>query len=150
MARRSSAYEIQEGQNISPGGSMPERDSYNDVILKERLLDSLFALNKDIPKSAIEDAFRQITIPKQVSLVENNYVFHKMISDGVSVTYQDKNGDIKYTQARIFDFNNINNNNFLAVNQFTVVEGKTEKRPDMIIFVNGLPLVLFELKNCFR
>jgi len=140
-------YEIHEGQNISPGGSMPERDSYNDVILKERLLDSLFALNKDIPKSAIEDAFRQITIPKQVSLVENNYVFHKMISDGVSVTYQDKNGDIKYTQARIFDFNNINNNNFLAVNQFTVVEGKTEKRPDMIIFVNGLPLVLFELKT---
>ena len=140
-------YSIDCGPNISPGGFYPQRDNYYDVILNERLKEALYLINPNIPNDAIDDAYREITIPKQVSLIENNKVFHKMITDGVSVRYHNSEGTLRYDHVKIFDFNNIENNTFLAVNQFTVIEGQKEKRPDIIIFVNGLPLVVFELKT---
>lgn len=140
-------YQIEFGPNIAPDGSYPQRESYSDVILAERLKESLFRLNKTLPKSALEDAFRQITIPKQISLIENNRTFQKMITDGVDVSYHDKTGRLVHTQVKIFDFVDESNNDFLVVNQFTVVENKVDKRPDVVIFVNGIPLVVFELKT---
>lgn len=140
-------YDIEFGPNIAPDGEYPKRQNYNVVVLSEILKESLYLLNKTIPKQAIEDAYRSIIIPKQVSLIENNRVFQKMITDGVDVSYHDQSGTLKHTQVKLFDFDEIDNNSFLAVNQFTVIENKVEKRPDVVIFVNGLPLVVFELKT---
>ena len=140
-------YQTEFGPNIAPEGSYPERTSYTDVILLERLRESLFRLNKSLPKSAIEDAIRQITIPKQIALIENNRAFHKMITDGVDVSFHDQTGRLVHSQVRLFDFNEPTNNDYLVVNQFTVVESRVEKRPDVVVFVNGLPLVVFELKT---
>lgn len=140
-------YQTEFGPNIAPEGPYPERVSYTDVILIERLKESLFRLNKSLPKSAIEDAVRQITIPKQIALIENNRTFHKMITDGVDVSYHDQTGRLVHSQVRLFDFNEPTNNDYLVVNQFTVVESRVEKRPDVVVFVNGLPLVVFELKT---
>jgi type I restriction enzyme, R subunit len=138
-------YEIETGSNLID--ITKERKSFEEIILKDRLLASLSILNPGISKLVLEDAMREILIPKQVSLLENNRVFHKMITDGVSVSYHDKDNSLKHTQLKLFDFVNTDNNNFLAVNQFTVVENRAEKRPDIVIFVNGMPLVVFELKT---
>lgn len=144
---RELGYQTDFGPNIAPEGPYPERTSYTDVILIERLKESLFRLNKSLPKSAIEDAVRQITIPKQIALIENNRAFHKMITDGVDVSYHDQTGRLVHSQVRLFDFKEPTNNDYLVVNQFTVVESRVEKRPDVVVFVNGLPLVVFELKT---
>src|SRR5690554_3019795 len=133
-------YEIVNGPDIAPDSKFPERSSYNDVILSKRLKNALFEFNNHLPREAIMDAYREITIPKQVSLTENNYVFHKMINEDISVSYKDSDGHIKYDRAVLFDFKRPHNNDFLAVNQFTIKEGNTIKRPDIVIFVNGLPL----------
>ncbi|MDX9691125.1 MAG: type I restriction endonuclease subunit R [Acholeplasmataceae bacterium] len=139
-------YEIAFGPDLIEG-SYTERESYQDVILKERLMDALLTMNSKVPRTVLDDAMREILIPKQVSLIENNRVFHQMITDGVNVSYHDKDGSLKHTQLKMFDFENPNRNNFLAVNQFTVIENRVEKRPDVVIFVNGIPLVVFELKT---
>jgi type I restriction enzyme R subunit len=140
-------YQIEFGPNIAPEGPYPQRESYSDVILINRLIESLFRLNKSLPQSALEDAVRQITIPRQISLIENNRAFHRMITDGVDVAYHDETGRLTHTQVKVFDFTEAYNNDFLVVNQFTVIENRVEKRPDVIIFVNGIPLVVFELKT---
>ena len=139
-------YEITFGPDLIEG-SYRERESYQDVILKERLMESLLTMNPRVPSTVLDDALREILIPKQVSLIENNRVFHQMITDGVNVTFHDKEGVLRHTQLKMFDFENPEKNNFLAVNQFTVIENRAEKRPDVVIFVNGLPLVVFELKT---
>ena len=140
-------YEIVFGPDIGPDGNYPEREDYSDVILKERLRDALFDNNKHIPKDTLEEALREILVPKHVSLIENNKTFHKYITDGITVNYRTKDGHIKHEQAFLFDFKNPKNNNFLALNQFVIVENKVKKIPDIVIFVNGLPLVVFELKT---
>ncbi|MDD2259432.1 MAG: type I restriction endonuclease subunit R [Acholeplasmataceae bacterium] len=140
-------YSTEFGPNISSEGDYPEREGYEEVILNERLKEALFKLNKHVPRQVLDDAFREIAIPKQVSLIANNHTFHKMITDGVSVRYHNKNKELVYDTVRIFDFEHPENNDFFAVNQFTVIENRVEKRPDVVIFVNGLPLVVFELKT---
>ncbi|QMS84837.1 type I restriction endonuclease subunit R [Candidatus Xianfuyuplasma coldseepsis] len=140
-------YNIEFGPNISFDGEYPERDSYEEVILIERLREALLRINDTVPRQVIEDAIREITIPKQVSLIANNHAFHKMINEGVTVLHKEEDGSTVYPNIQLFDFENIENNDFLAVNQFTVVENRVEKRPDIVLFVNGLPLVVFELKT---
>ncbi len=140
-------YETTFGPDIGPEGDYPERDDYSDVVLIERFKESLFAFNKHIPKSALEEAVREVLVTKHVALIENNKAFHKYITDGITVSYKDKEGNIKHEQAFLFDFENVNRNNFLAVNQFVVIENRVKKIPDIVIFVNGLPLVVFELKT---
>ena len=140
-------YKIEDVDKVSPQGSSPLRCSYHDVYLKGILEDALLKLNPDIPKEGIKDAIREITIPKQISLIENNRFFHKLITDGVIVNYHNKEGIIVNKTVNLFDFNNIDNNDFRIINQFTVMEGQVEKRPDIVIFVNGLPLAIFELKT---
>lgn len=136
-------YEAAFGPDITGDGLRSERASHEDVLLIKRLKNALITFNPALPKDAIEDAVRSILIPKQVSLISNNRVFHKMITDGVNVSYHDKTGRLIHTQAKVFDFENPFNNDFLAVNQFTVIENRIEKRPDLVVFVNGIPLVVF-------
>lgn len=135
------------GPDIAPEEPAAERESFLEVILSRRLHDALRRLNPSIPADALEEAFRKVTRPESPSLLANNRAFHRLLIDGVPVEYQRKDGSIAGDHALLVDFENPENNEFLAVNQFTVVEGQQNRRPDIVIFVNGLPLAVIELKN---
>ena len=142
------------GPDISPGGdtltlslSQRERESYGEVVLAQRLRDALARLNPDLPPEALDEAFRKLTRPESADLVANNRALHRMLVDGVNVEYRRPDGTIAGAQARVIDFDDPDANDWLAVNQFTVVENRRERRPDVVLFVNGLPLAVIELKN---
>ena len=138
-------YEYIHGKELSPNAEFPERNSYREVILEERVKNSLYKINKGLPQEALEQAFRQIISFNSPSLEENNKYFHELMVNGIDVSFKEGN-DIRTKKAYIIDFENPNNNEFLAVNQFVVV-GNEQKRPDIVIFINGLPIVVVELKN---
>ena len=140
-------YETAFAPDISPGGDYPERSDYSDVILEERLKDALKRINADLPQEALDDALHQILVPLNPALIDNNHLFQKMVTDGVNASFRANDGRIVSKQVRIFDFDEVKNNDFLAVNQFTVIENRVEKRPDVVVFVNGIPIVVIELKN---
>ena len=139
-------YAIKHGPEIAPGELFAERDDYGQVILATRLREALVRLNSSLPAEAIDDAFRKITRLEGATLDARNRTFHRLLVDGVTVEYR-TDGSIRGTQAPLIDFANPDNNDWLAVNQFTVVENKHNRRPDVVIFVNGLPLGVIELKN---
>ena len=139
-------YNIIYGPDISEGGISEER-KYNEVVLTQRLRVALERINKDIPKEAIEEAIKKVIRTDSQNQIVNNQQFHKMAVNGVDVEYKRKNGEIKHDTVWLFDFNNIKNNEFLAVNQFTIIEERNNRRPDIILFINGIPVVLIELKN---
>lgn len=138
-------YSYAFGPDIAYDGDTPERFNYKDVILEQRVKDALFSINRHLPEEALEEAYRKLITFNSPILVDNNKDFHKLLVEGIDVSFS-KNGAIKTEKAYIIDFNNINKNDFLVVNQFTVVE-KEERRPDLVIFVNGIPLVVIELKS---
>jgi type I restriction enzyme, R subunit len=142
-------YAVLHGPDIAVGMPGAERSdpNYRDVALENRLRQTLVRLNRDLPADALEDAFRKLTRTDAPSLVERNRAVHRMLVDGVTVEYRRKDGSIAGAQARIFDFDQADSNDWLAVNQFTVAEGQHQRRPDVILFVNGLPLAVIELKN---
>jgi len=132
--------------NIAPDSDTPERSSFEDVILQDRLQTALTRINPDIPPDAREDAIKQIQRLNSPELIANNEAFHRMLTEGIKVSYQ-KDGANRGDLVWLVDFNNPQNNEFLVTNQFTVVENNVNKRPDIILFINGLPLVVIELKN---
>lgn len=138
-------YEPIKGPDISPGGEYPERESYSDVILQDRVKNALFKINRNLPQEALDEAYRQIIAFNSPSLEENNKHFHNLMVNGIDVSFKE-NGEDRTKKAYIMDFENIKNNDFIAVNQFTVIE-EENKRPDIVIFVNGIPLVVVELKS---
>ncbi|KAA8757852.1 type I restriction endonuclease, partial [Paenibacillus sp. UASWS1643] len=138
-------YEYVFGPEIGHGGEYPERNDYREVILNQRLRDALFTLNRHLPEDALEDAYRQIISFNSPSLHENNKQFHKLLVEGIDVSFH-QDGQIKTEKAMVLDFNQPERNSFVVVNQFTIIE-KEERRPDVLIFVNGLPLVVIELKS---
>ncbi len=142
-------YEILHGPDIASGEPGAERNdpNYRDVILERRLLQAIERLNPNLPPEAQEDAFRKLTRAAAPSLIERNRAIHRMVVDGVTVEFRRDDGSIAGTQARIVDFDKPDNNDWLAVNQFTVAEGQHTRRPDVVLFVNGLPLAVIELKN---
>ena len=140
-------YERAYGPDISEGGLHPERN-YDEVVLLERLRRAIDKFNPEVPAGAKEEAIKKVLRVKSYSqnLIENNHAFHKMLVDGVDVEYR-KDGRIVGDKVWLFDFSHPDNNEFLAVNQFTVIERNNNRRADMVLFVNGLPLVVIELKN---
>lgn len=142
-------YSVLYGPDISEGGDYAER-KFDEVVLKSRLTQALYRINSHIPQNAsrevINEAVKKITTSESQNLIANNKNFHNFVTDGVPVEYNTDSG-IKNDIVQLFDFNDIDNNEFLAVNQFTVKEGRENRRPDIILFINGLPLVLIELKN---
>jgi type I restriction enzyme R subunit len=140
-------YEIKFGPDIAPGELFAERSSYDEVILAKRLREAIGRLNPMLPQEAQEDAFRKVTLVGEPSLVRTNRAFHRLLTDGVDVEYQGEEGRTVHDKAWLFDFGEIENNDWLAVNHFTVIEGQHNRRPDIVIFVNGLPLAVIELKN---
>ncbi len=139
-------YHYVYGADIAPDGEFPERESFSDVILKDRLRKAIARNNPGIPVHAQEDALRQVLRIHSPELLTNNEAFHRLLTEGVPVSYQ-KGSDTRGDLVWLIDFNQPEKNEFLVVNQFTIVENNTKKRPDVILFVNGLPLVVMELKN---
>ncbi|MDQ3817555.1 MAG: type I restriction endonuclease, partial [Acidobacteriota bacterium] len=140
-------FTVLHGPDIAPGEPAAERESYGEVVLTSRLRSKLKALNPGIPSGALDEALRKITRPESPSLVTNNRLFHRMLVDGVEVEYKRDDGSIAGDRMRLIDFEDTGNNEWLAVNQFTVIEGQYNRRPDIVLFVNGLPLTVIELKN---
>lgn len=139
-------YQVLYGPDISPDGDFPARQDYKEVVLQDRLFGALKKLNPHMPFSALETAMRKVIRNDFPELLENNRAFHKYLTDGVDVEYRRDNGQSTWGKVWLFDFKNPENNEFLAVNQFTVI-GQKERRPDIVLFVNGIPLVVIELKN---
>lgn len=158
-------WNVAHGPEMAPGMAGAERTDYGQVILEQRLRNALARLNPALPPEAHEDAFRKLTRPEGPTLEARNRALHPLLVDGIAVEYRqpspqpsprgrgDKEGEevgtgeIRGAQARVIDFDKPDNNDWLAVNQFTVIENKHNRRPDVVLFVNGLPLVLVELKN---
>src|SRR5713226_9142589 len=142
-------YAVLHGPDIAAGEPRAERSdpNYRDVVLEGRLRQALARLNPDLPPDALEDAFRKLTRVDAPSLVERNRAMHRMLVDGVTVEYRHADGSIAGAQVRVLDFDTPDNNDWLAVNQFTVAEGQHTRRLDVMLFVNGLPLCVIELKN---
>ncbi len=140
-------YTLLNGPTIAPGELLAERTDYREVVLEPRLRGALGRLNPDLPPEALEDAWRKLTRVDAPSMVERNRAMHRMLVDGVTVEYRRLDGSIAGAQARVLDFDEPGNNDWLVVNQFTVVENKYNRRPDVMLFVNGLPLGVIELKN---
>jgi type I restriction enzyme R subunit len=138
---------IRRGVEIAPGEPRAERDDYGQVMLSQRLRDALARLNPDLPADALEDAFRRLTRPEGADLIHTNRAVHRLLVDGVTVEYRSPEGEIRGAQARVIDFDNAPNNDLVAINQFSITENKRSRRPDVVLFINGLPLAVLELKN---
>jgi len=143
----SAGWTIAHGPDIAPDMPAAERADYGEVVLPQRLRDAIARLNPELPAEALEEAFRKLTRPEGADLIQRNRAVHRLLVDGVTVEYRDTTGAIRGAQARVIDFDDPANNDWLAVNQFTVVERKHNRRPDVVLFVNGLPLGVLELKN---
>jgi type I restriction enzyme R subunit len=143
----SAGWPVRHGAEIAPGEEAAERDNYGQVILARRLRDALARLNPILPTEALDDAYRKLTRPEGADLVARNRATHRLLVDGVTVEYRTAEGDIRGAQARVIDFDDPANNDWLAVNQFSVQENRHSRRPDVVLFVNGLPLAVLELKN---
>lgn len=134
------------GTDIAPDSSTPERNSFEEVILKERLENAVRRINPMIPLDAQQDAVKQILRIASPDVLSNNESFHRLLTEGIPVTKR-VDGQERGDRVFLIDFENPLQNDFLVVNQFTIVENGVNKRPDLIVFVNGLPLVVIELKN---
>ncbi|MDI9394539.1 MAG: type I restriction endonuclease subunit R [Euryarchaeota archaeon] len=139
-------YQYIYAPDIAPDGKTPERASYEDLLLSGRLRKAVGRINPGIPADAREDAIRQVRRLNSPELISNNEAFHRMLTEGINVSYR-KDGADRGDLVWLLDFKDPENNDFLVANQFTVIEDNVNKRPDIILFVNGLPLVVIELKN---
>jgi type I restriction enzyme R subunit len=140
-------YTVLHGPDIAPGELLAERETYSQVVLSGRLRRKLTDLNPHIPAEALDEAARKLARPESPSLINNNRLFHRMLVDGVEVEYKRADDSIAGDRARLIDFDEPDKNEWLAINQFTVIEGQINRRPDIVLFVNGLPLTVIELKN---
>jgi len=140
-------WRVRNGAEIAPGEPAAERDDYAQPILGRRLRDALARINPALPAEALDEAFRKLTRSEGADLLARNRSLHRLVVDGVTVEYRDADGGIRGAQTRVIDFDDPASNDWLAVNQFSVVENKNSRRPDVVLFVNGLPLGVLELKN---
>ncbi|MCE9616446.1 MAG: type I restriction endonuclease subunit R [Lentisphaerae bacterium] len=140
-------YAVGHGPHLAPGEPAAERDAFGEVVLVGRLRAAIRRLNPAIPEEAREEALRKVLRVGTPSLTQTNRAFHRMLRDGVPVEYPRPDGSIAGDHVRLLDVGDVRANDWLAVNQFTVIEGQHNRRPDIVVFLNGLPLGLIELKN---
>lgn len=139
-------YEYIYAPDIAPDSDDPQRSHFEDVLLSSRLMDAVARINPTIPYDAQQEAIKEISRIHSPELLTNNETFHRMLTEGVKVSYQ-KEGSQRGDLVWLVDFDNPENNDFVVANQLTVIENGVNKRPDVVLFVNGLPLVVIELKN---
>ena len=148
---QSQGYSYACGYDIAPDGSSPEREDYHQVVLKQRLLNQLSVINPTLPLTTLESVVNTVSKPDSLVLIKSNRQFHKWLIEGVPVEYTGTQSDgttgSLHTHVQLFDFNNTTNNEFLVVNQFTITGTKGNRRPDIVVFINGLPISVIELKN---
>ncbi|MCA9474170.1 MAG: type I restriction endonuclease subunit R, partial [Nitrospira sp.] len=140
-------YDVVSGPTISPDGQSPEREAYSEVLLVDRLQAAIDRINPHIPVEARQDALKKIVASERPSLIEENRRLHKAIVEGIDVEFYAEDGTIRGDKVRVIDFDDVAANDWLAVNQYTVIENGSNRRPDVVVFVNGLPLGVIELKN---
>ncbi|MCZ0937607.1 MAG: type I restriction endonuclease subunit R [Gemmatimonadota bacterium] len=140
-------YAVLHGPDISPDGPTPERVSHDQVLLNVRLREALGRLNPNLPAETLEEVLRKVQQTETPSLIEENRRLHRYLLEGVPVEVAREDGSIGGDVARLIDFDDVDMNDWLAVNQFTVIEHEHNRRPDVVLFVNGLPLAVIELKN---
>jgi type I restriction enzyme R subunit len=139
-------YDALYAPDIAPDGDSPERSSYDEVLLTERLWLAIRRINPSIPLAVQQQAIKEVERIHSPELLANNETFHRMLTEGVKVSYQ-QDGNDRGDLVWLINFDNPENNEFIVANQFTVIENNQNKRPDIVLFVNGLPLVVIELKN---
>ncbi|WP_437216344.1 type I restriction endonuclease subunit R [Pectobacterium sp. LFLA-215] len=139
-------YSIEREENIGPDGHRPERDSHDEVILKKRFEDAVARLNLGLPSEAIQDAVRRVMQSELPSLLEENRRIHRLMTEGVDVEYYADDGTLTASKVALINFENPEQNDWLVVSQFVVINGQNKRRPDVVVFVNGLPLGVIELK----
>ena len=140
-------WQVGRGADVAPDALGAERSDYGQVVLERRLRDALALLNPVLPASALDDAYRKLTRPEGSTLKARNRAFHRMLVNGVEVEYRDGEGTLSGNLVQVIDSENPASNDWLAVNQFTVTENQNTHRADIVLFVNGLPLAVIELKN---
>jgi len=140
-------WRVAHGPDIAPDMPAAERRGFGEVVLSQRLRDALGRLNPELPADALEDAFRKLTRPEGADSGQRNRAVHRLLGNGVTVEYRTSEGEVRGAQARVIDFDSPETNDWLAVNQFGVTEHEHSRRPDVVLFVNGLPLAVLELKN---
>lgn len=134
------------GPDIAPDGDAPERSRFDEVLLTGRLESALKRINPRLPPALLQDALKELQRIHSPELLANNEAFHRLLTEGVPVSAQ-KEGDERGERVWLIDFSKPENNAFVVANQFTVIENHQNKRPDLVLFVNGIPLVVIELKN---
>ena len=139
-------YQYKDGYEIAPEGESSERDDFRKVILEDRLRSALIRINPDIPNQTINNSIPQILNPNIPGLLNCNREMHKWITKGLKVTFMQDNQEVG-KQLKLIDFENIDNNDWLVINQFEIQGDQRLRRPDVLVFVNGLPLAVIELKN---
>lgn len=139
-------YRIEREENIGPDGHFPERESHDEVILKKRFEDAVARLNPHLPLEARQDAIRKIMQSELPSLLEENRRIHRLMTEGVDVEYYADDGTLTAGNVKLIDFEHPEQNDWLAVNQFVVIAGQYQRRPDVVLFLNGLPFAVIELK----
>ena len=140
-------WRIAHGPDIGPGTDCEQRADYSDVVLAQQLRDGLVQLNPSVSSEALDAAFRKVTRPEGSTLEMRNRAFHRMLTEGVTVEHRATSGTTRGAQVNAIDFGDPDANDWLAVNQFTVTERDRTRRPDIVLFVNVLPLGVIELKN---
>lgn len=139
-------YRYLYGPDIAPDGTNPRRVSFEEVVMVESLRHAVYRINHTLPQEVCDEAINQVLRIASPDLLSNNETFHRMLTEGVSVSVH-KEGAERGELVWLVDFDNPLNNDFTVVNQYTIVENNHNKRPDILLFVNGLPLVVIELKN---
>lgn len=139
-------WEVLYGVDITAESDNPLRQNYKQVLLESHVQAAFEQLNPHLPASCFEQVFAKLSKPESLDLISNNQAFHRMLIDGVPVTYKKEDEWIN-DHAFLIDFNQVANNRFVAINQFTILGTKQPRRPDVICFINGLPLAVIELKS---
>lgn len=134
------------GPDIAPDSLNPERESFAEVLLTKRLRNAVARINPTLPPAALDEAIKVVQRISSPEILANNEAFHRLLTEGVNVSYQ-KDGNTRGDLVWLVDFDHPDNKKFVVANQFTIIENNQNKRPDIILFVNGLPLVVIELKN---
>lgn len=144
---REVGYSTAWGPNLAPGEPGQERESFHDVILKGRLRAAIARINAGLDRELMDEAVKKMQRAESQNPIDENYRIHKLITEGVPVEHRGSDGQVRTTRVGLVDFEHPEHNDWLAVNQFTIIEEGKNRRPDVVVFLNGLPVGLLELKN---
>ena len=142
-------FEFHHGPDIAPDSDNPKRKNFDSVVLEEELLKAIEKLNPGVPSSAINEAYQKVLNLGSEDIMENNETFHTYLTNGVPAEFT-KDGSSKGVNIDLLDIENPENNTYWAVNQLVIIENNVNRRLDVVIYINGLPLVVVELKNATR